>query len=301
MDTAGPRQSSLRGIALVVVAMMLFAWMDALSKQLVQTYAVTQVVWVRFLFFALIALAFNLKAGVVTALRSHRPWLQIGRSLLLVTEISLVVFAIRDLPLADIHAIFALTPLLVTALSVPMLGEQVGIRRWSAVGAGFVGMLVILRPGFGVMHPAALVALFASLLFAVYQIVTRIAAQGDSPSTTTLYTALVGAVALTAVGPLHWRTPTPVDWVMFAALAAVGAAGHYVLIFALRLATASLLQPFTYTAILWATLVGYVVFDEFPDGPTLAGAAIIVASGLYAINRERLRARAEKATDAAGG
>jgi drug/metabolite transporter (DMT)-like permease len=283
--------SSLRGIALVLFAYFLFAWMDAASKHLAQTYPVAQIIWVRFGLFALFAVAFNLRGGLRRAFASARPLLQIGRGLLLVTEIGIFVTALRHMGIAEIHAIVALTPLMVTALSVPLLGERVGPRRWAAVAAGFVGMLIVVRPGLGVMHPAAPLALLSTLMFALYQVMTRMVA-ADGPRASTLYIAVTGGLALSLVGPFVWVGPDAAGWSLLALSAALGAAGHVILINALRLAPASTLQPFTYSAVVWATPVGFVVFGELPDGPTVAGAAVIVASGLYALYRERARAPA---------
>lgn len=290
--SASPPPSSLAGIGFVLLACFCFAWMDALSKILAQSYPVPQIVWVRFLIFAALALAFSGGRGLRAHIRSAHPWLQCARALILVTEIGLIVLALRSLPVADLHAIFAVTPLLVTALSVPVLGETVGARRWAAVALGFVGMLVILRPGLGVMAPGALIVLVASAMFAFYVLLTRLVAATDGPQTSTLYLAVVGALALTLVGPIHWQPMTGGAWLMLLLLGLFSSLGHFLLILALKLAPASVVQPFTYSMILWATLVGHVVFGDFPDGPTLAGAAIIVASGLYAFHRERLQAMA---------
>lgn len=281
-----------RGIVYVLIAWLLFASMDAGSKLLARDYTIVQILWVRFLSLVLVAACFAGRRRSLAWLRTRHPWLQGLRSLLLVTEIGLFILTITVLPLANAHAILAVTPLLVTALSVPLLGEQVGIRRWSAIGVAFVGMLIILRPGLGAMQPIALVALLCALMFSVYQILTRIVSRDDPPPTTLFYTALVGAIGLCAIGPFYWRAPDAQGWLLFAMVAVLGACGHFLLIKALQLAPASALQPFGYTILVWATLIGFVVFGNLPDWPTVAGAAIIVASGLYVIAREhRLRRR----------
>jgi drug/metabolite transporter (DMT)-like permease len=191
------------------------------------------------------------------------------------------------LPLADTHAILAISPLIVTALSVPLLGEKVGIRRWTAVGVASIGMLIVLRPGFGAMHPMALVALLCACMWSLYQVLTRIVSRTDPPLTTLFYTALIGALALSVIGPFYWQEPDAMGWALFALVAVLGAGGHYLLIKALQLAPASLLQPFAYTVLVWATLVGFLVFGNLPDLPTVLGALIIVGSGLYTFARER--------------
>jgi drug/metabolite transporter (DMT)-like permease len=275
-----------RGIVCALIAWLLFASMDAGSKLLAEQYSIIQILWVRFL--SLLAVSGWLamrqsRGGLIT----RRFWLQSLRSLMLMVEMGLFILTITVLPLADVHAILAISPLIVTALSVPLLGEKVGIRRWAAVGVASLGMLIILRPGLAAIHPMALVALSCACMWSLYQVLTRIVSRTDPPLTTLFYTALIGAVALTLIGPFYWRTPDARGWALFALVAVLGAGGHYLLIKALQLAPASLLQPFAYTVLVWATLVGFLVFGNLPDLPTVVGALIIVASGLYTIARER--------------
>jgi drug/metabolite transporter (DMT)-like permease len=281
--------SASRGIGCILVAWLLFACMDAGSKQLAVSYPIVQILWLRFASLLAIAAWLARRRGGNMALRTRHFWLQAARSLLLVTEIGLFILTISRLPLADAHAILAVTPLLVTALSVPLLRERVGIRRWSAIGVAFVGMLIILRPGLGAIYPMAPLALLCALMFALYQILTRIVSRDDSPMTTLFYTAAVGTVGLSLIGPFYWTTPDGRGWALFALVACLGAGGHFLLIKALQLAPASVLQPFSYTTLIWATLVGFVVFGNLPDVPTVLGAAIIAASGIYSFARERRR------------
>ena len=283
--SAGPTAS--RGIVCVLAAWLLFAGMDAGSKLLAEHYSIIQILWVRFVSLSVIAAWLARRHGGNAALRTRHFWLQSFRSLLLVTEIGLFILTITVLPLADTHAILAVTPLIVTALSVPLLGEHVGIRRWSAIGVALVGVLIILRPGLGAVHPIALLALLCSLMFALYQILTRIVSRTDPPLTTLFYTALVGVAGLTLLIPFYWRTPDVAGWGLFALVAALGASGHFLLIKALQLAPASTLQPFSYTILIWATLVGFLVFGNLPDLLTVAGALVITASGIYTFARER--------------
>jgi drug/metabolite transporter (DMT)-like permease len=276
-----------RGILCVLAAWLLFACMDAGSKLLAEHYSIIQILWVRFVSLVLIAAWLGRRQGGNAALRTRRFWLQSLRSVLLVIEIGLFILTITVLPLANAHAILAVTPLIVTALSVPLLGEQVGLRRWSAIGVAFVGVLIILRPGLGVVHPFALLALLCSVMFALYQILTRIVSRADPPLTTLFYTALVGVVGLTLLVPFYWKTPDVAGWALFGLVAALGASGHFLLIKALQLAPASTLQPFSYTILIWATLVGFLVFGNLPDLLTVAGALVIAASGTYTFARER--------------
>jgi drug/metabolite transporter (DMT)-like permease len=279
---------STRAIAVMLLAMFLFACMDAVNKNLSQTYAITQILWVRFVFFlgfAIIVARQRMRLAV--ALRSRAFWLQTARSVLLVGEIGTFILALHYLPLADVHALGAITPLLVTALSVAILGERVGWRRWAAVAAGFVGVLIIVRPGFIDLDWRIFIALAGALFFAAYQIMLRVVARYDPPETTLLYSALIGTVILSGIGPFTWTPPDAEAWVLLLFGALLGSGAHYSLIKALELGEASRLQPYGYTLIFWAALLGFVVFGQFPDAFTVAGAAVIAASGIYAFARER--------------
>ncbi|MDA1101073.1 MAG: DMT family transporter [Proteobacteria bacterium] len=282
------QNNPLKGIILMNVAMFLLAGMDGITKSLAVDYAVPQILSVRFLIFCLFALAIAQPKSLRAAFRSHHPYLQIARSLIIVVEVGVFIIAFRYLPLADTHAISGIAPLLVTALAVPFLGEKVGRRRWSAIAIGFVGLLVIVRPGIGVFNPAALIPLAGAALWAVYQILMR-KVSDDSAATSLLYMAVIGAVLMTALAPFFWRQPDATGWLLLLSLGLVGSLGHYVLIKAFQQAPASTLQPFHYIVLLWATLVGYIVFDDLPDIWTIMGAGIIAASGLYAFYRERVR------------
>lgn len=285
--------AELRGILLMLLAMLLFGLMDAASKYLVARYPTPQIIWLRYLFTIALALLVLAPRGLGRFLRSAHPGLQVLRSLLLVGEIVLVVWAFGRLPLADVHAVLALTPLAVTALSAPLLGEAVDLRRWAAVVVGFVGVLIVLRPGLGVMQPAALVVLVAVVFYAFYQVTTRMAGRADTTETSLLWQLAVGAVALSLAVPFLWRTPAVEDWPFFLLVAVLGGGGHFCLIKSLQLAPAAMVQPFTYTLLLWAVIIGYGVFGDLPDLWTLLGAGVIVAAGCYTALREhRLRVRA---------
>jgi drug/metabolite transporter (DMT)-like permease len=275
-----------RGIAYALIAGLLFACMDAASKTLAQDYSVLQILLVRFLPLALISAWFATRHRV-HGLSTRHFWLQMLRSLLFVTEIGIFISAIRILPLADAHAVLAVAPLIVTALSVPLLGEQVGIRRWTAVGVAFVGVLIILRPGIAVLEPVSMLPLIAAFMWALYQVLTRIVGRADPPLTTLFYSVIIGTIGLTLLAPFFWQAPEPFDWLLLAFAALAGAGGHYLLIMALQLTPAAILQPLSYMLLVWVTLVGFVVFGDLPDWPTVLGAVIIVASGLYVVARER--------------
>jgi drug/metabolite transporter (DMT)-like permease len=271
--------------------MVLFASMDAVSKHLASSLPVVEILWVRYVFFFLFGLALALRLDGLAAFKTKAPVLQVVRGLALVVEIGLFTYAFRYLKLVDAHVMGAMAPLMVMALAVPLLKERVGIRRWVAVSFGLLGVLVILRPGIAVIDPIQLVPLVAAGCFAFYIVLTRMAARYDSVGTSTLYTGLVGFVVLSVVVPLDWQPPMAEEWgwLLFASLLGIGA--HVSIIRALSLSEASALQPFNYTMLVWATLLGFLVFDDLPDNFTIFGAGIIVLSGIYAWHRERVRAR----------
>lgn len=293
VTSARANPGELRGIGLALLAMLIFGLMDAASKFLAARYPVAQIVWLRFVFTIPLALLVLPPRTALARLRSGRPGLQLVRSLILVIEIAAVVWCFGQMPLADVHSLLALTPLAVTALSGPFLGERVGPWRWAAVGVGFVGVLIILRPGLGVTHPAALMALLAVLLYSVYQILTRIVGRVDSAATTLLWQLLVGAAVLGLVVPFVWQTPEPRFWPLFVLVAALGGVGHWAMIRALQLAPAATIQPFTYTLLVWAVVIGWLGFGDLPDLWTLVGAGAVVGAGVFTALREhRLRSRA---------
>src|SRR4029077_11396136 len=221
-------------------------------------------------------------------MRTTRPVLQVGRSMLLLGSTLGNFAALRYLQLDEAIALVFSTPFFVAALSGPMLGEWVRWRRWTAIAVGFVGVLVVLRPGPGTFQPAALLSLSAAICYALYSIITRILARTDSNATTLFYSNIVGALALVPVVPFVWTTPSdPLVIALMVASGAMGSGGHYLLIAAHRLAPAAVLSAFIYTEIVLVTATGFLVFGDVPNRSTLTGAAIVVASGLYILHRER--------------
>lgn len=273
----------------MVVALVMFAFLDVVSKLLGPLMPVSQILWVRFLFFFAIACIFAYRPGQGIAWRSRRPGLQALRGLLLVVEMGMFVWAFKTMPLADVQAIAAVTPLLVVALSVPMLGESVGWRRWTAVGVGFLGVLLIVRPGFQTLGLGTLVALGGAALWSVYQILLRIVGRDDSPNTTAIWSGAMGALATTFVAPFDWVAPDAYGWALLAVAAVLGAAGHSIYSAAFVLTPASALQPFNYLMLVFAVILGWLIFSHLPDIWTFGGSALIVGSGLYALHRERVR------------
>lgn len=275
------------GMALMVLAMCLMATMDATAKLLAQDYSIAQILLVRFAVFLGVVLALAWRRGWLATVRSRQPDLQVLRSLVMLAEIVVFLWAFSLLPLADVHAIAAVSPLIAVALAALLLGERVGWRRWMAVAAGCAGVLVIMRPGSGVMGPAALIALLAAFLWALLQVLIRRVGLDDSVETTALWSAAIAVLILVFLVPFDWRPVASGDWLLLVLLGLLGAACHLVLFRALQVAPASLLQPFAYTLVVWAAVMGYALFGEFPDIWTLAGIVIVIAGGLYAFSRER--------------
>ncbi|MBH67830.1 MAG: EamA family transporter [Rhodospirillaceae bacterium] len=285
------RRKLAKGIVWQIIGMLFFGSMDAVSKHLTSSLPVVEILWIRYLFFACFGFALALHFGGLQALKTQIPMLQIYRGLALVFEIVLFTYAFRYMPLADAHVMAASVPLMVLALAVPVLGEKVGRRRWAAVIVGFCGVLLIIRPGFGAWQPIFLVPLVAAAGFSIYLVLTRLASKFDSIGTSTFYTGLVGLVVLTIFVPFEWQTPSGSDWGWLIFASILGLCGHVSVIKALSLAEASALQPFFYVVLVWATFLGYIVFDDIPDIITCLGAFVIVSSGLYAWYRERLKSK----------
>ena len=275
-----------RGILWILFAMMLFVGQDAVAKYLMSiSYPVEQVVWARFAFNMLFIVA--LFAGRLRRVaRSRKYRLQMWRSALLLTTTVLFYMALNTVPLADANAIFFLSPVIVTALSMPLLGEYVGPRRWIGVAISFLGALIILRPGTEMMQASMLLALAAACTLSLLQIATRQLSRYDSPMTTLFYTALVGALVMSAVVSFYWSAPDAWGWVLFCVLGLFGAASHYAMIKAFEAAPAAVVSPFQYTVLLWAIGYGYLIYGDIPDGWTIVGATVIVVTGIWVIRQE---------------
>ncbi len=277
------------GIALMIAATIVFALQDGISRHLAGTYNTYMVVMIRYWFFAafVIVLAARAPGSLRAAARTSQPWLQVLRGVMLAAEICVAVYAFTVLGLIDAMAVFICYPLLVAALSGPVLGEKVGWRRWAAIGVGCIGVLIILQPGAGVFNPWAILPLMSALLFALYALLTRFAARKDSTATSFFWTGVVGAVAMTLVGMWYWEPMAQADWAWMALLCVSGAAGHWLLIKCYEMAEASAVQPFAYFHLLWSAILGISVFGEALRPAVVAGAALVIAAGLFTLWRER--------------
>ncbi len=285
-----------RGILAMLFAFLTFSIMDTIAKHLLVTLHPVQVVWARYAsqtVFIVILLAPRLRVLARTA----SPGLQLLRSGLLFAATLLFFTGLSLMEFAEAVALLQTAPLIITALAALVLGEAVGIRRWSGVCIGLVGALIIVRPGLGVFQPASLLPLGAAACMASYQVATRMLSTADSIWTTLLYTAGVGTLIASAAVPFFWTPPSLTEALLMAVIGVIAGFGHLSLVYGLSQAPASMLAPFNYTALVWATLFGFVFFAELPDAATLAGAAVVVGAGLYVWHRERVR----KGTAAEGG
>lgn len=280
-------------IALMVLVSLIFAIQDAFSRHLGGHYSPILVTMLRYWFFAsfCIVLAMRMPGGLRRGMRSRRPVLQVIRGLLLVAEIVLMIMAFVRLGLVNTHAVFTIYPLLIAALSGPVLGESVGWRRWLAIAIGFCGILIVLQPGSGMFSGAALLPLGAALMFAIYGLLTRLVSRDDPATVSFFWTGISGAVAITAVGIWHWQPLARADWVWMAGLCIASVLSHFLLIRAYELAEASILQPFAYTQLVFVSVIGVAMFGDHLAPNVVIGGAIAAGAGLFTLWRARVAAR----------
>jgi len=278
----------------MLATMFWFVTLDSTAKYLMQTYPVPQVVWARF-FFHLLFVVILMGPQLRVQIRSRSPAHQFLRSLFMFTTTVLFFIGISFLPLTTASTVMFLSPVIVTILSIPLLGEKVGPRRWMGIAIGFAGAVVVMRPGGDSLELSILIILAAACTNALYQVFTRKLGTGDNPMTSLFYTGITGALVMTAVVPWFWQPVAAVDWLLFIFAGVAGGIGHLCLIRAFRHAPASVVAPFSYSSLLWATAYGYVLFDDWPDAWTLSGAALIIGSGLYIFHREQTLKRQQTA------
>jgi len=273
----------------MIAAVGLFTLMDAIAKYLSQWYPVPGIVWARYAMNLLILLAWLAVRGELRRIRTARPGIQLARGLLLATATLIYFTSLTVLPLADAAAIAFVLPLFVAALAVPMLSERLDASRLAAIAVGFAGALLVVRPASSVFTLYALLPMAMAFCNALYQILTRKIAGLEHPLTSLIWGAIVGAAVLSLVLPFAWKTPDHAShWALLVVIGMLASVGHYLLIRAYDYASASLLAPYTYSGLVWAMALGFVLFGNFPDGLALTGMGIIVASGLFLVARQRL-------------
>jgi drug/metabolite transporter (DMT)-like permease len=291
-DAVKAQRMRLVGIGLMCLACAFFGGVDTAAKYLGQQVDMLQVIWARYASAFLLALIVSNPWTRPGLMRSERPLLQIVRSSMLFGATVLNFFAFKYLQLDQALAILFSTPLIVAVLAGPILGEWLGPRRWVAIAVGMAGVMLVAQPGFGSVHPAVILNVVGAVLLSFYNITTRILARHDSSETTLFYTNLIGAVVLLPVMPFVWTTPShPLHILLMCSFGALASLGHYLLIIAYRYTPATVVSPFMYTQLVWVTILGYLVFGDVPNRWTLIGTAIVIASGLYLLHRERLRMR----------
>lgn len=286
-----PEGDSMRGIAFMAGGMFLFSAVDTQAKFLTESLHPIQIVWSRQLGLFLGVLILIAMRGM-SVLRTGQPLLQIGRGALAATSATLFVVAVSYVPLADAVAVSFVAPFIVTLMGALILREPVGLRRWVAVIIGFAGTLIVIRPGLGVLHPAVGLVLIAATAFAFRQVLSRVLSGTDSVQTTVAYTALVGSALLTIPLPFVWQAPQMgLEMVLLVSIALMAAVAEVLVIKALETAQAVVVAPVQYSLLIWGTFYGWMVFGQLPDMWTWVGALIIVATGIYTLNRERLAAK----------
>jgi len=274
-----------QGIGLFLIALMLFGLMDVAAKKLAQDYAPAMVIWARFAVnLALVTLMF--RGRLVSVVRSRQPGLQFLRGCFQMGTVALFFLAIGYIGLAEAAALGALSPVLITLGAALFLGEKLGAGRIIGIVAAFAGALIVLRPGAGVLHPAAILALLACFTYAGGALLTRVV-RFDSTATSVLWSAMVGTGLSSLLLPFFWQQVAPIDLPLFLAVGALGAAGQAALIVAFRKAEAGAIAPFGYADLLFSSLWGWVFFAQLPDHWTVAGALVVAAAGVFVWSRER--------------
>jgi drug/metabolite transporter (DMT)-like permease len=278
-----------KGIALILASTVFLGASDVTAKYLSATLPSIEIAWIRFLVFALIMVPSMLPGSPLYALQTKSLGLQLMRGAALLGSSLFFISGLRFLPIAEASATGFVAPLFVTALSILFLGEKVGLRRWVATGVGLIGVLIILRPGSGAFHAAAFFPLVSALAWACTLIMTRMMSGKELATTTMTYSSIAGVCILSALVPAVWVTPSWHDILFGILIGVASTAGQWIVVLAFRYADASVLAPFSYTQLVWVSLLGFLVFGEVPDIWTVTGAAFIVASGLYTAHRERIR------------
>lgn len=288
-------KSKTRGYIFVLLAITIFSIQDGISKHLGGAYPPVFVTMIRYWAFGLftILLAAKMRGGIVATARTKWPLLQVIRGLLLAAQVVVVISCFAVIGLAHSQAIFSATPILIALLAMPLLGERVGWRRWTAIGAGLVGVLLILKPDSGFFDVTLLLAVLSCFLFAFYVIATRLVSRDDSSMTSFFYTGVVGAIAMTLVGPFYWTWMAPADWVWMALVCMTSISSHYFLIRAYDMLDAAAVQPLTYLQLVYASIIGVTIYGETLSLNTIIGSVIVVGSGIFTIWREHVVGRRE--------
>jgi drug/metabolite transporter (DMT)-like permease len=282
------KRDTRTGIWLMILAVTLFALQDGFSRHLAETYNVFMIVMIRYWLFAAFVIAWALRRpGSLRSVATPQPFLHLARASLLIAEVCVIIWGYTLIGLIESHAVFAVCPLLIAAMSGPILGERLGWRGWAAILAGMVGVLVILQPGSGVFTPAALLPLAAATMFGLYSVLTRMGSARDTSFTSLFWSGTIGAAIITLIGVPQWEPMTGVDWAMTGVYAVLALAANYTLIKCYEHAEASVVQPFAYLQIVLVSIIGVVVYDELLEAHVVVGAGIVIAAGLVTLATTR--------------
>jgi drug/metabolite transporter (DMT)-like permease len=270
----------------MIIMTVCFSSLDASAKYTSNDLPLWMVMWGRYFFHFIFITIFFLRGAPRDIIFTKNLKLQILRSVLIFCAGMTFWAGLMYLPLADCTVIAFISPLLVTVFSVLLLGEKFGFHRWGSVIVGLLGVIFVIRPGMGIAHWAVVLPLFSALFYATILITTRVLGQRENVLTTLFYTSIGGLILSSVMVLFFWKTPSPVQWLLLIWLGLLGAVGHFFMIKAFEKAPASLLAPFSYTTLIWATILGFFLFGDLPDAWTILGATIIISSGLYLVKRE---------------
>ena len=276
--------STSTGIIFAILAYFSFSLLDTLQKTVVIYHSIFQILFLKYFFTLFLSVIESYRKKNINFFKTKKPTLQITRSILSIIESGCFVMSFRYLSLADAHSIASLTPVIVVALSALILREKVNLKTWIAIFIGFVGVLIIMRPGLSIFDPMSLIPLTAAFFLSLYQIVTRKVSEYDSSETSLFYTSVVGIILMSFIIPFFWQPMQSFSYLLFLGVGIFFSVGIYFQIIALSFTKASIVQPFHYTLILWAIILGYIFYDDLPDLPTITGAIVITLSGIYVLN-----------------
>ena len=271
------------GILFAVAAYFSFSILDAFQKTAVINHSIFQLLFIKYIFTLLLSCSEAKRKNNYKFWQSNNVKLQVLRSFFSIIESGCFVLAFRYLSLADVHSVGSLTPVIIVALSALILKENVSPKTWIAIFVGFLGVLIILRPGLSIFDIKSLLPLMAAFFLGLYQVVTRKVSENDSTETSLFYTSLIGFIVMSILAFVYWQPLTLNSYFLFTGIGIFFSMGIYFQIIALSKARASIIQPFHYTLIFWAIILGYLVYDDLPNIPTIVGAIIIASSGIYVL------------------
>ena len=275
------------GIFFAIFAYFSFSLLDAVQKTAILYHSVFQLLFIKYCFVLMLSLFESQRKKNYIFYKSGNIKIQLLRSVLSIAESGCFILSFKYLSLADVHSIASLTPVLVVALSAIILKEHVSLKTWIAIFIGFVGVLIIMRPGLSIFDSKSLIPLAAAFFLSIYQVVTRKASEYDSPETSLFYTSIVGIILMAIIGYNFWQPLMEYSILFFIAMGIFFSLGGYFQIIALSMARAGIIQPFHYTLIFWAIILGYIFYNDLPDIPMLVGSCIIVLSGIYVVKQKK--------------